>query len=152
MARATLIVLHGTVTKPAAMDVESRFTEAARASIQLADYRNFAHGRHHWIAQHAASTAVLAFAEDGDEIARKSLALLPSVIPRWHASVPPGVQGALTAVCQSLLLAFIAGECKASGPGSNSRPDFRSQALPLAGDAEVVRRNRSAIRTYKPRY
>jgi hydroxymethylpyrimidine pyrophosphatase-like HAD family hydrolase/D-arabinose 5-phosphate isomerase GutQ len=124
MARATLVVLHGAVTKPAAMDVESRFTEAALAGIQLADYRNFAHGRHHWLAQHAASTAVLAFAEDGDEIARKTLALLPAVIPRWQASVHPGVRGALAGVCQSLLLAFIAGECKALDPGRPHVPTF----------------------------
>jgi hydroxymethylpyrimidine pyrophosphatase-like HAD family hydrolase/D-arabinose 5-phosphate isomerase GutQ len=124
LARATLIVLHGTATKPAAMDVESRFTEAALAGIQPADYRNFAHGRHHWLAQHAASTAVLAFAEDGDDIARKTLALIPDMIPRWQASVRAGVPGALAAVCQSLLFASIAGEYRALDPGRPHVPTF----------------------------
>jgi hydroxymethylpyrimidine pyrophosphatase-like HAD family hydrolase/fructoselysine-6-P-deglycase FrlB-like protein len=123
-ARPTLVVLYDATTKPAAMDVESRFTEAALASIQPADYRNFAHGRHHWLARHAASTGVLAFAAEGDEVARRTLSLLPAAIPRWQSSVELGVRGALTAVCQSILLALVAGESKGLDPGRPHVPTF----------------------------
>jgi trehalose-6-phosphatase len=122
--RSTLIVLHGATTKPAAMDVESRFTEAALANIQPADFRNFAHGRHHWLAQHAASSAVLAFSDDEDGIARRTLALLPNEIPRWQVSVEPGLRGALAAVCQSLFFAQIAGTAKGIDPGRPRVPTF----------------------------
>lgn len=122
--RATLVVLHGSATKPAAMDVESRFTEAALGNVQPADFRNFAHGRHHWLARHAASSAVLAFSEDGDEIARRTLALLPTSIPRLQLSVEPGLRGALAAVCRSLLLAEIAGTAKGVDPGRPHVPAF----------------------------
>src|SRR5665213_719534 len=122
--RNTLIVLHGAATKPAAMDVESRFTEAALANVQPADYRNFAHGRHHWLARHASSSAVLAFSENGDDIARRTLALLPTSIPCWQISVEVGPRGALAAVCHSLLLADIAGTAKAIDPGRPHVPMF----------------------------
>lgn len=122
--RSTLVVLHGAASKPAAMDVESRFTEAALANVQLADYRNFAHGRHHWLARHAATSAVLAFAEEGDDIARRTLALLPASIPRWLVSVEPGLRGALSAVCHSLFLANVAGTAKGIDPGRPHVPTF----------------------------
>jgi hypothetical protein len=124
VACSTLVVLYGATTKPAAMDVESRFTEAALAGVQPADYRNFAHGRHHWLARHATSTAVLAFATEGDELARKTLALLPAAIPHRQVSVGPGVRGALAAVCHSFLLALVAGEAKQLDPGRPRVPTF----------------------------
>ena len=45
-ARPTTLVLHGSATRIGAIDLESKFTEAALGNLQLADYRNFAHGRH----------------------------------------------------------------------------------------------------------
>ena len=47
LERGTLVVLHGPDTRSAAVDLESKFVEAALGDIQTADYRNFAHGRHH---------------------------------------------------------------------------------------------------------
>jgi hypothetical protein len=124
MARDTIIVLHGTATKPAAMDVESRFTEAALAAIQPADYRNFAHGRHHWLARHATSSAVIAFSTEGDDVARKTLALVPAAIPRHQVFVGADICGALAAVCHSLFLGHIAGGVKGIDPGRPHVPTF----------------------------
>src|SRR5207244_3270959 len=76
--RPTVIVLYGPETYPAAVDLESKFTEAALGSTQLADYRNFAHGRHHWLAKRGTDTGVLAIVTDGDrELAESTLTLLP---------------------------------------------------------------------------
>jgi ABC-type nitrate/sulfonate/bicarbonate transport system ATPase subunit len=36
-------------------------TEAALTNVQAADFRHFAHGRHHWLAKRADRTAVLAY-------------------------------------------------------------------------------------------
>jgi hypothetical protein len=49
--RSTTLVLHGPDTRIGAIDLESKFTEAALGNLQIADYRNFAHGRHHWLAK-----------------------------------------------------------------------------------------------------
>ena len=124
LMRETIIVLHGAVTKPAAIDIESRLTEAAFANVQLADFRNFAHGRHLWLARHPGSSAVLALAEDGDDISRRTLSLVPSSIPRCQVSVEPSVRGAIAAVYQSLISAEIAGTAKGYDPGRPNVPEF----------------------------
>mgnify|MGYP000643169892 CR=1 FL=1 len=129
--RSTLVVLYGAETKPAALDIESRFTEAALAAVQPADFRNFAHGRHHWLAKHGETSGVLAFCKEGDEIAQRTLALLPRTIPRWQVTVEPGIRGALAAVCQSLLLAHIAGTAKGIDPGRPQVPTFGRQLYHL---------------------
>lgn len=43
-ARRTTLVLYGPTTHIGAVDLESKFTEAALGNLQVADYRNFAHG------------------------------------------------------------------------------------------------------------
>src|SRR5206468_2651544 len=58
--RETLVVLYGPSVATAALDLESKFSEAALGNVQLADFRNFAHGRHNWLAKRASKTAVLA--------------------------------------------------------------------------------------------
>ena len=64
--RFTTLVLHGPSTRIGAVDLESKFTEAALGHLQLADYRNFAHGRHHWLAKRGDTSSVLAFITDAD--------------------------------------------------------------------------------------
>jgi hydroxymethylpyrimidine pyrophosphatase-like HAD family hydrolase len=132
--------LHGATTKAAAIDVESRFTEAALANVQSADYRNFAHGRHHWLARHATTSAILAFAEEGDDIARRTLALLPSAIPAWQVSVETGVRGAIAAVYQSLLLAHVAGQLQGIDPGCPKVPIFGRKLYHLRAMPELFPR------------
>lgn len=122
--RDTLVVLFGVGTKPAAMDVESRFTEAALAAVQIADFRNFAHGRHHWLARHAETSGVLAICESGDKIGQRTLSLIPDSIPRWEVSVESGIRGTVAAVCHSLFLAQIAGMIKGVDPGRPQVPTF----------------------------
>jgi len=80
--RETTIVLHGAASRTGAIDLESKFTEAALGNIQIADYRNFAHGRHHWLAKHGETSAILAFVSSGERaLASKTLALIPDKVP-----------------------------------------------------------------------
>lgn len=81
-ARETTVILHGIASRTGAIDLESKFTEAAIGSLQIADYRNFAHGRHHWLAKRGKSSAILAFTTPEDrDLAEKTLALIPDDIP-----------------------------------------------------------------------
>ena len=124
--RETVIVLHGANTRGAAVDVESKLTEAALARVQVADYRNFAHGRHHWLAKHADESSVLAFCtvEDRD-LCSRTLALLPDDVPKVRADLPgsPGEQP-----LQGLLLAIALtdrfGQARGIDPGRPSVPEF----------------------------
>lgn len=76
-----LVGLYGAHSRSAALDLESKLIEAGLVSVQLADYRNFAHGRHHWLAKNQDS-AVVAFASDDETLlAERTLKLLPREIP-----------------------------------------------------------------------
>ena len=80
--RPTTIVLHGPNARVGAIDLESKFTEAALGNLHYADWRNFAHGRHHWLAKRGAQSAIIALIGDDDErLAERTLALIPDEIP-----------------------------------------------------------------------
>jgi fructoselysine-6-P-deglycase FrlB-like protein/hydroxymethylpyrimidine pyrophosphatase-like HAD family hydrolase len=77
-----LVVLYGPESQIAALDLESKLIEAGLVSVQLSDYRNFAHGRHHWIAKNP-NTAVLALAaKDEIPLASHTLGLLPATVQK----------------------------------------------------------------------
>jgi HAD superfamily hydrolase (TIGR01484 family) len=125
LQRQTLVVLHGAATKTAAADIESRFTEAALGSVQLADFRNFAHGRHHWLAVNADTSAVLALSSPQDrQVANRTLSLIPKDIPRLQIDIDGTISGILSSICQSIYLAHIAGGKKGIDPGRPHVPMF----------------------------
>jgi len=124
--RPTTIVLHGSSTAPAALDLESRFTEAALGLVQLADFRNFAHGRHHWLAKHAETSGVLAFVgPEDDALANATLRVLPPDVPavtlRFSGTVPNVV---LASIVISMRVAAAAGTARGIDPGRPGVPDF----------------------------
>ena len=67
---------------PAAVDAESRCHESGLAAVQVTDWRNFAHGRHNWLAVHGDETAILALVSPQSvELAGRTLELVPNDIP-----------------------------------------------------------------------
>jgi hydroxymethylpyrimidine pyrophosphatase-like HAD family hydrolase len=121
-----LVVLHDPATHAAAIDLESKFTEAALGTVQIADYRNFAHGRHHWLAKHGETSAVLAISSEAyRDIARKTLALLPNDIQSAHVAI--GSSGPLACLCaltEVLHIAGSAGDSRGIDPGRPGVPPF----------------------------
>jgi len=124
--KETFIVLHGPSTKAAAIDFESKCTEAALGNVQIADYRNFAHGRHHWLAKHAENTGVIAFITKSDElIASQTLSLLPKKVPIATEKIGfDGVTGSLTALLRVLYLTASLGKSRSIDPGRPGVPPF----------------------------
>src|ERR1700730_2305079 len=62
-----------------AVDLETRLHETGLSAAQVADYRNFAHGRHVGLAKHLKSTTIVAFASPAsDDLATVTLRQLPS--------------------------------------------------------------------------
>lgn len=124
--RENLTVLFGPQTQAAAFDVESKFVEAALGAVQTSDYRNFAHGRHHWLAKRGDTTGVLGFVTEEDaEIADKTLRLLPPNVPvvRLNAYGGGDVAGLSAMVC-TLHLVGLAGAARGIDPGRPGVPDF----------------------------
>ena len=124
--RPTTVVLHGRATRIGAIDLESKFTEAALGHLQVADYRNFAHGRHHWLAKRGATSGVLAFITESDrEIAERTLEAIPSDIPQARVVFegrPNTV--ALASLLAALRLSGWAGSSRGIDPGRPGVPEF----------------------------
>ena len=124
--RDHLMILHGPSLLSVGADLESRFAEAALGTVQKADYRNFAHGQHYWLAKRSKETALIAFVTSSDrEIADKTLALIPSAIPHVKIDVPgEGLASSLWGLVASMQLAGFAGLAKGVDPGRPVVPDF----------------------------
>lgn len=135
-SRNTLIVLHGPQTASAAIDIESKFTEAALGTVQTADYRNFAHGRHHWLAKHGDQTAVLAFVTPADAATgAKTLALIPKSIPVLRVDIPfQGAAAALSALANVFYIVGSAGRARGIDPGRPGVPSFGRRLYHLRAD------------------
>lgn len=126
LEREHLVVLHGAGTEAAAYDIESKFTEAALGSVQLSDYRNFAHGRHHWLAKRNEMSAVIVLAEDVDiTLAKRTANLLPSSVPSVVLQFPgTSISSSIAAVVTGFLITVVAGEIRGIDPGRPSVPQF----------------------------
>ncbi len=148
-SRPTTLVLHGPSTRVGAVDLESKFTEAALGNLQLADYRNFAHGRHHWLAKRGKSSAVLALVTEADRaLAERTLELIPGSIPQARLSLPGGPTAtALLSLIAALQTCGWAGVARGIDPGRPGVPDFGRKLYNLP----LPRSRASAGSTSSPR-
>ena len=124
--RSTTLILHGTSTRIGAIDLESKFTEAALGQVQIADYRNFAHGRHHWLAKRSETSAVLAFVTGTDRtLAERTLDLIPENVPQARLVFDGGANTvALASLLAALRIAGWAGRTQGIDPGRPGVPKF----------------------------
>ena len=139
--RPTTVVLHGTATRVGAVDLESKFTEAALGNLQTADWRNFAHGRHHWLAKRGAISGILALVGDDDTVlADRTLALIPNEIPICQIRLPGSPPAlALASLIAALHVTCWAGAARGIDPGRPGVPEFgrKLYSLPLAKPKSV---------------
>ena len=74
----TLIVLAQGWAAPAALDFESRFSEAGLANVTVSDPRNFAHGRHNWLSLHGEDSGIVSLeTQESSKEATRMLRILP---------------------------------------------------------------------------
>jgi hydroxymethylpyrimidine pyrophosphatase-like HAD family hydrolase len=112
--------------KPAALDLESKFTEAGLGNVQVSDFRNFAHGRHNWIAKHGKTSGLIALVTEEDkEIAERTLDLIPREAKRMIVqSKAPAPVAALSLLVQVMNLVGKAAELKEIDPARPHVADF----------------------------
>lgn len=125
-ARHMVQVLHGGWGAPVATDLESKLNESALASAQLADYRNFGHGRHLWLSRRAAETVVVALVTpETAAIAKSTLRLFPRSIAvvRLETGLN-GPAGTLDLLLQAFDLVDRLGEVRQQDPGRPHVPEF----------------------------
>ncbi|OEC35865.1 hypothetical protein A7D25_06695 [Pseudomonas sp. 21C1] len=127
MGGRNFIVLHDPMTKSFAIDLESKLSESAVAKVEIADYRQFAHGRHLQLADGAAGTAVIvAFSRDSKDLAEATLGLFPSDVLTFKLEIPGEEPNEL--VVAGLVMATLLTETIAStvdrDPGQPTVPTF----------------------------
>ncbi len=150
--RTTSLLFSPTVAAAAA-DLESRFVEGALGNLHAADWRNFGHGRHHWLAKRAETTAVLAMVGSADEtLAERTLSLLPPETPlravRFEGAAD---EQTLLGMLFALHLAERAGAAVGIDPGRPGVPEFGRKLYHLAPlapqrsarDAAIARKARA---------
>lgn len=133
--RETILVLYGPESRIGAIDLESKFTEAALGNLQIADYRNFAHGRHHWLAKRGTSSGVLALVAPGDrDLGERTLRLIPRDVPTARIYLEgSGEALSITALLAAFHVAGWAGIARGIDPGRPAVPEFgrRLYNLPI---------------------
>lgn len=145
--RETTLVLHGISTRIGAIDLESKFTEAAIGNLQIADYRNFAHGRHHWLAKHGNKSAVLAFTAPEDRVlADRTLALIPSDIPLAKIEIHGNNEtSVVTSLIAALQISGWAAKARGIDPGRPGVPDFGRKLYHLPLPKKRIASERSQL-------
>jgi hydroxymethylpyrimidine pyrophosphatase-like HAD family hydrolase len=120
-----ILLLFGADTRPAAVDFESKFHESGLANVQLADYRNFAHGRHLWLAQRPKTTVFFFICRSDKDIAEATIRLLPKSIQTIRIETALEEVGAAFAMqAATFEIISLYGENRGRDPGRPSVPDF----------------------------
>jgi hypothetical protein len=140
--RLHYIVLYAGWARPAAVDLESKFSEAGLGGVMLADYRHFAHGRHNWIDKRMAQTAVVAFiTPDCMELANKTISLLPSTVPIIRLTTQTeGPSGCLELLLSVFKITDSVGHLVGIDPGRPGVPSYGSRIYHLGPTKEIARR------------
>lgn len=146
-------VIYSPNLKSVAIDIESKFIEAGLGSIHLADFRNFAHGRHHWFSKNK-KNAILALTTPQDfDLGLKTLNLLPKNIPKAHIKI---LEESGAELIIGLLLSFHftkwRGQQRGIDPGRPGVPRYGSKIYRLTSNSGLtcsVSKAEAAIRRKK---
>ncbi len=124
--KRTILCLYDNWGKPAAVDAESKMSEAGLANVQLADYRSFAHGRHNWIDKNKDETGIVAFVTpECRSLAEKTLSLIPKYVPAASISTEfDGPVASIGLLIQSLFMIKFFGDARGIDPGRPGPPAF----------------------------
>lgn len=133
LKRDHLLVIHDYPTRTAALDLESKFSEAALGSVQVCDIRNFAHGRHHWLAKRGESTGILSLhTTESSTLFHRTMRLLPSTIPIADINVAgQRIIDGISAIVEVLHVVGVSGRIRGIDPGRPGVPSYGSRIYNL---------------------
>lgn len=131
--KQTVVLLYDNWGKIAAIDAESKLVEAGLVNVQMADYRNFAHGRHNWLDKNKEKTGLLALITPHCELlATKTLKLIPDYIPITSLSTNfDGPIASIALLIQVLYLVQFFGTARKIDPGRPGVANFGSKIYHL---------------------
>ncbi len=124
-----ILAIYGKWGLPAAIDLESKLFESGIMSVQLTDYRNFAHGRHNWIDKNFDDTLVIFIETDEDKkLTKEILSLLPSNLSyiKLSESMSTPING-INLILKVMNIVYYMGVSKEIDPGRPNIPDYGSK-------------------------
>ena len=132
--RHMIQILFGGWAAPVATDLESKLNESALAAAQLADYRNFGHGRHLWLAKRGTETVVVALITPStSSLAESTLRLFPKDVPVVRLETEhDGAAGTLDLLIQAFHVVEHLGRDRDQDPGRPHVPEFGRKLYRLA--------------------
>ena len=115
-------------------------SEAALANVILSDYRNFGHGRHHWFAKKSATSAVISLTTpEEEEIADRTIALLPRNVPIIRVSSRlAGPVAGLGLLEKAMRIVGLIGDARRMIPGRPGVPAFGSKIYHLRAKPRIL--------------
>lgn len=135
--RSRTIAVGGPPQRAAIVDLEARLSETGLSAIQIADLRNFAHGRHVGVARHSGELSVVFFADPTTiQLTEKTAALLPDDVDvRVLDSEQPFPASAIELVGRSMALTAATGYAIGVDPAKPGVPRFGRQLYRLTPSA-----------------
>ena len=127
------IVLHSNLSEPVAVDLESKFSEAALGSVLMADYRNFGHGRHQWFDKRGNKSCIVALVNENDRpLAEKTLSKMPEDV--HVVRIESGFKTPLATIdllVKSFQFVAAIGEMRGIDPGRPGVPNYGTELYHL---------------------
>lgn len=124
--RTGLLLLYSAQAKPFAVDLESKLAEAALAHVQVADLRQFAHGRHFQLAAQAPMAVVFVTSAEEAPLAAATAQLLPPAVQQWtiELSGQREQDTAISGLMDAMFVTDAFAQAAGVDPGQPEVPDF----------------------------
>lgn len=136
------VILYGAWAFPAAVDLESKFSESGLGTAQLVDYRNFAHGRHTSLQRNRRDTVIVALATPSEyQMAEATLQVIPEDFLKIKLySQEQGASGALDLLLNIFCIIYVVARAQGVDPGRPHVPPFGRRLYHLTPRVRADRR------------
>lgn len=135
------LLLYDGTGKIGAIDLESKLSESALGFGQLADYRQFAHGRHLQLGMDDCGCCVIAFRPPNGKLADATIALVPEGVPVQVVQLPECSEGVqeIAGVLAAIAIVEMIAKYRQIDPGQPTVPQFGRDlhALDVAELAQI---------------
>lgn len=140
------LCLHGGWANIAAVDFESKCSEAALRSVLVTDYRQFSHGRHVWLAKRPESVVFSMSDASRSSLAEATCRLFPpgTTLIHW-ATTASGPEAAMILLLRQLKLVAEIAKSKRIDPGRPGVSEFGARLYHLGPRQPTPRKNRAAF-------
>lgn len=147
LSRNTILGLGSEWAWPAVVDLESKFSESGLGNVLVAELRNFAHGRHHWLVKKGVESGLVLLETPLIlDLSRRTVDLLPKQYPRASLRTSfEGPLGGLDLLKQVFWLVNEAGKRARIDPGRPRVPQFGRKIyhLSISSDRAIFSRRPS---------